>query len=178
MRRRGCLFGCSGLILAVIIVCGLLYFVGLPRFQDRVRDDLSRELSTQVARQIDGQLAGSRLQPGAYRLSLTSLQQQLNASNEDDQVSGFVVQGEGDDIVIGFEVSNQRLEYRGVPTIVDGRLRMADMTSTSGWLDTFLPPDKLGQAIDRGVNGYVENQGMSLRDVRIEGGELVFDVAD
>ncbi|HWV24628.1 MAG TPA: hypothetical protein VNZ58_10605 [Thermomicrobiales bacterium] len=161
----------------VIILCGLLYFVGLPRFQDRLRDDLGDQLSTQVSRQIDTQISGVKLQPGEYRLSLAELQQQMNANNDNDQISGFDVRGDGDEIVLRIRASGQDLEYRGVPEIVDGQLRMTDMTSTSGVLDFFLPPDKLGQAIDHGVNSYIDAQGLTLQDVRIEANDLVFDVA-
>lgn len=178
MRRRGCLFGCSGVVLVVLVICGLLYFVGLPRFQDRLRNELSDSLSTQVARQIDSQISGAKLRPGEYRLSLGMLQREMNASNDDDQISGFDIRSQGDEIVLRVGMSGQNLEYRGVPTIVDGRLHMADMTSTSGALDFFLPPDKLGQAVDKGINAYIEKQGMSLRDVRIEGSDLVFDVEE
>src|SRR5699024_11179599 len=107
----GCLFGCSGVVLIVIVICGLLYFVGLPRFQNAVRDDLGEELSTHVARQVSPQISGAKLQPGEYRVSLDELQQQLSAGNDDNEVSGIDVRREGDQIVFRIQFADQKLEY-------------------------------------------------------------------
>lgn len=178
MRRRGCLFGCSGALLVVLLVCGLAYFVGLPRFQDALRDGLSEELSTQVAKQIDTQLPrGATLTPGEYPISLPQLERRLDTESTEDQISGVKIQTDGNALVLSLSSSGQTLEYRGIPTVnSSGDLEMTDMTSSGGALDFVLPPDELGGAVEQGVNSYFDAQGASLQDVQLTESELILDV--
>ena len=177
MRRRGCLGGIVGVAGLLVVCCLLAFFVGLPRVQDGIRNELGKEFSTQIARQIDAQLpAGSQLTPGEYRLSLDELQRQFAGSG---QIDALRVTSAGNEIVLTIEASGQTIEYRGVPKVnSNGRLEMASMSSNGGPLDYFLPPDKLGDAVSLGVNNYVGAQGLILQDVRIEEEALVFDVGN
>lgn len=180
MRRRGCLWGFVGIVGTLALCCLLAYFVGLPRVQDSLRDEVSKQFSTQVARQIDAQLpSGTRLTPGEYRLSLDELQRQFATDSSGNQVDAVNIRAQGDEIVLTIEASGQKMEYRGVPEVnTNGDLEMTHMTSNGGALDYFMPPDKLGEAVALGVNNYVGAQGLSLQDVRLEGDDLVFDVVE
>lgn len=180
MRRRGCLFGCTGVIALLLLVCALSWFVALPRIQDRLRDDLSNGLSTQVASQFQSQMPdGATLSPGTYTLSLASLEQQITSQFSDQPIDDFSIRAEGSELVLSVGASGQELQYRGTPQVnSNGDLELTGMSATNSTAEFFLPADKLGDALEQGVNGYIGSQGLQLQDVRVEGDQLVFDVVE
>jgi hypothetical protein len=180
MRRRGCLFGFTGIIGLLVLCCAVGWFVALPRVQDQVRDDLSEALTTQVANQFEAQLpAGVDLEPGQYTISLSSLEDQVAGQMTDQTFDAFRIYSDGQDLVLSVGSSGQTFEYRGTPGVsADGQLVMDGMSATNDVLGFVLPPDKLGDAVEGAVNRYVGAQGLRLGDVRVEGDQLVFDLAE
>lgn len=180
MRRRGCLWGLSIITGVFLLCCVLGYFVALPRVQDNVREGIANQLSTQVSRQFAAQVpSGGQAGAGEYRLSLGDIERQLQGGMAATTVDSMSIRAEGSQLVFSLGSGGQDIEYRGVPTVnADGQLEITDMTSTGGPLDYIMPPDKLGGAIERGVNGYLEAQGLRLQDLRLEGNDLVFEIAE
>lgn len=180
MRRRGCLFGISGSFILLLVCCGVLYFVGLPEFQNRVRDELADELSTRVAIQLQSQLPdGVGMEAGEYRIGLVSLEHQITSGLGQGAIENFDITSEGDRLVISMGSGGQMLEYRGTPTVnANGQLEITDMSSNGGVTDYLLPPDKLAGAVERGVNNYLAAEGLRLQDVRLEDDWLVMSVTE
>lgn len=178
MRRRGCLWGLIGVAGFLVLCCALGYFVGLPWVQNTVRDQLAEQLSTQVARQLDAQLPeGAPVGEGVYRLSLSDIEQQIAINPDASTVDAIDIRAEGDEIVLSLASSWETVEYRGTPMAgPGGEFEMTGMRSTGGRLDYLLPPDRLGAAIERGINAYLQAQGLQLQDVYLEGNDLVFDI--
>lgn len=180
MRRRGCLFSFTTIIGLLVLCCVLAWFVGLPRLQNQIRDDLANELTTQVANQLQAQLpAGVDLKPGRYSLSLASLEDEVSGQMSDQTIDAFRIYGEGRELVLSVGSGGQTFEYRGVPGVsANGDLVMDDMRSTNNFVGSVLPPDKLGDAVENAVNRYIGAQGLRLSDVRIEGDQLVFEIRE
>lgn len=180
MRRRGCLLSFTTIIGLLVLCCVLGWFVALPRVQNQVRDDLSDALTTQVANQFEAQLpAGVNLEPGQYTISLASLEDEVAGQMSDQTFDAFRIYSEGQDLVLSVGSSGQTFEYRGTPGVsASGELVMDNMSATNDVFEFVLPPDKLGDAIEGAVNRYVGAQGLRLTDVRIEGNQLVFDLAE
>jgi len=180
MRRRGCLWGVTGSFGLLLVCCLLVFFVGLPRFQDSVRDELAKELSTQVANQFEAQLpSGVTLQPGEYRVSLATIEQQLVSNTSGNSVNSVRLSGQGNEIVMSIETSGQDIEFRGVPTVnTAGDLELTDMTSNAGAVNYIIPADMIGGVLEKSVNLYLQGQGLHLQDVTVDGDDLVFSVAE
>ena len=180
MRRRGCLFGISGSFILLLVCCGLLYFVGLPEFQNRLRDELGNELSTQVANQFEGQLpSGVGLEPGEYRIGLDTLEQRITSGLGQGTVDDFSITATGGELVITLGSGGQSLEYRGTPTVnSSGELEINDMSSNGGVAYYILPPDKLAGAVELGVNNYLATEGLYLQGVQVDGDAMILQIAE
>lgn len=170
----------TGAFGALLVCCLLVFFVGLPRFQDSIRDELAKELSTQVANQFEAQLpSGVSLEPGEYRVSLATIEQQIVTNSNGNSVNSVKLSGQGNEIVMSIETSGQDIEFRGVPTVdAAGNLELADMTSNAGAVNYLIPADMIGGALEKSVNLYLQGQGLHLQDVTVDGDDLVFSVTE
>lgn len=168
------------LIVLLVLCAALAYFVGLPRLQDTVREEIAEEFSTQVARQIGAQIPeGVPVGAGEYRLSLGDIEQQIAGNADTSTVDALSLRSDGDELVLSVASNWQTIEYRGIPAVSpDGEFVLTDVQSSGGPVNYVLPPDQLGGAIELGVNNYLQAQGLQLQDVRLEGSDLVFDIVD
>lgn len=180
MRRRGCLIGVGGVFLSLVLCCGLGYFVLLPWLHDAVETEVTTLLSTEVADVIDRQVPdGADVSAGEYRVSLSSIHERVTGGTDNLQVEGFILRGEGQDIVLGFEVTDASAEYRFTPEVTsDGRLQLTNMRGEGGIVQQMLAPEALGGAIENSVNNYLDARGLVIQDVAVEGDELVLVLAD
>lgn len=175
MRRRGCLTGVIGVIVALVLCCAIGYFVALPRFHDQIEDEVAKVLSTEVADTIDQQVSGAGDVPaGEYRISISDIQRQIAGGSDNLTIEGLDVHTEGEEIVIGFDVSNASSEYRFTPAVSpEGYLDMSDMRGDGGIVEKLIGPESLGNAIETSVNNYLQANGLFLQDVTVEGDDLV-----
>jgi hypothetical protein len=180
MRRRGCLWGLTGAIGLLALCCALSYFVGLPGLRNTIRDEIAEQLSTQVAWQLDAQVPeGVAVGAGDYRLSLSDIEQQIAAGADPSTMEAIDLRGDGNDLVLSIATEWETIEYRGIPAVSpDGALEMANMRSDGGGIDFLLPPEQIGGAIERGVNSYLQAQGLQLQDVHLDGDDLVFSLVE
>jgi hypothetical protein len=154
------------LVLA-LVACGLGYFVGLPRIQDRVADDFQEGVSTVVAQSIDNAAAGS----GTYVITDEQLNAQLSDGVENSDVvaeitpDGISIQLEPD------EGGNRDVGYSAVPTVVNGKLELTNVEA-EGWMERFLPKDKLADAVEDGVNDVLADNNLDLASIDLEEGQM------
>jgi hypothetical protein len=175
--RRGCLIGSVGTLALCLVVCGLGYFVAIPRVRDTVRDGMRDALSTQVAIQIPAGVDGSA-EPGEYTITAADLQDQFVANTEDGSVQDVFVRISPSGIEIGLTASaDQEAVYSGFPLAEDGDLVMSNMTTNNEVLDFILPADDLGTAIEDAVNNYLAESGLVLDSLKLSEGELTLETS-
>lgn len=170
-RRRGCLIGVGGLAGLLLLCCVVGWFVGIPRFRDSIESDLSDSISTEVADQIGTPDIG----PGRYEISVADMQRQLASSFDAQNIEDFEISVDSSGMAIGFTSSGQTIGYTGVPTVQNGLLVMDNMAVDNSALGFFMPADRLGNAIERGVNSYFDVQGLDIESVNLGNDELIIE---
>ena len=171
MRRRGCLIGTGGFFGLLLLCCVAGYFVGVPRFRDAVGDGIAGSVSTEVA----GQIGTGQLAPGTYTLSVTDLQQQLAAQVSGQNVEDLGISVTPEGLSLSFSANGQQVGYSGVPVAQNGRFVMTDMTVDNDALAFFLPADRLGEAVESGVNDYFAAQGLAIDSLRLGVDEITLE---
>jgi hypothetical protein len=163
-----------GVFVALLVCCAAGWFLALPRFHDQIEDDLSRVLSTEVAREIDAQAPSAGVQAGEYRISMADVQDRILTGTENLTLEGLVVRSEGDQIVLGFDIQNADATYRFTPRVSpEGYLDMSDIEGDGGIVRRLLGPESVGNAIETSVNNYLQANGLYLQDVVVEGDDIV-----
>ncbi|MGN6485761.1 MAG: hypothetical protein ACTHMX_15320 [Thermomicrobiales bacterium] len=165
MRPRGC--GCFStliiLVLLLVICVGLGWFVGVPRIRDSVSDSIEHGIGTQVAQELGAVNVGS----GSHTLDLTTIADQLHGQLGNAGVEGITLRGDGTRLYLGLTSRGSEAIYSGIPTVVDGKLVMTDMTSSNNVLGFVIPPDRLGEAIETGVNSFFSQQGQQIVGIEV-----------
>jgi hypothetical protein len=151
-----------------LVACGLLYFVGLPRVQDRVADDFQEGVSTVVAQGI------ANAAPGSGTLVIT--EEQLNAQLSDDVENSDVVSQitpDGISIQLQFdENTNREVGYSAVPIAEDRKLVLTQVEARDGFMERFLPKGKLADAVEDGVNDVLADHNLELTSIDLEDGQM------
>jgi hypothetical protein len=170
LMRRGCLFGCGGVLLLCVIAVGLGYFVGLPRVQDRVADDFQEGISTVVADGIN-QGAGT----GQFVITEEQLNAKLSEDVEDSDVTSEITK---DGISINLQTDNagRDVGYSAFPEVVDGKLELTNVEA-EGFMEHFMPKDKLADAIEDGINETLAADSLVLTDITLGEGEMTLQAA-
>lgn len=175
VRRRGCLVGVGGVMLALVLCCAVGYFVALPRFHDRIEEELTTVLSTEVADVLDREAAGvGGVAAGEYRISLADLERNVEGGSDNLQVEGLTLRGEGGDIVVAFAVRDASTEFRYTPRVSpEGYLEMGNVRGDGGIVERLLAPESIGNAVENSVNSYLQANGLYLEDVTVSGDDLL-----
>ena len=172
--RRGCLWGAGGVLGLLLLCCALGWFVAIPRVRDGLRNSIADGLATNVAEQLATRVpAGERLDPGTYTISVAAIEDEIAQGLNQPSIEGVRITTAGDELAVVVESGGQAVSYRGRPLAQDGRLVMADMRTTSDLAGFFVPPDSLGDAIELGVNRYLETQGLRIDAIELAGEEIV-----
>lgn len=178
MRPRGCLLSIGVLAVLALLCCVVGWFVGLPRLQDSIADDISEELSTQVADLVDSS-GLPQGQPGTYTISMADLERRMDTSGNTDNVDNITLSANNGTLELSFGSQGQSFDYTGVPVAQDGRFELTDVsTSGGGFLERFFPADKLADAVEGGINRYFEAQGLRIVNVTAQNGDLVIEAED
>lgn len=173
MNRRGCLIAVGSIVGLLLLCCLLFWFVGIPRFQDQIVDQVSETLSTEIANQVD--TAPGTLDAGTYSISLADLERQVNAQlSTDNSTSDFVITTEGDEVKVGFSTNGQELVYTGRPVVENGRIELEDMQVDNDVMGFLLPADKVGRLIENGLNDYLAARGLQAESIVLGDGEITF----
>jgi hypothetical protein len=156
------------------------YFVALPRFHQQIEDEVARVLSTEVAQRIDAQVpSAGNVTAGEYRISLDDIQRQISGGSQNLQVEGIEIRADGQDLVIGFAVSDASTEFRFTPDVSpEGYLQMTNMRGDGGIVERLLAPESIGNAIETSVNNYLQANGLFLEDVNLSGNDVVLDLGE
>jgi hypothetical protein len=167
----------AGVILGLLLLCCVLaWFVGVPRLRDQMADDLGNVLSTEVADQLTAGTGGG-LEPGTYTLSVAEMRQELEQNVDTSGTEDFDISVDSQGMAISFTSGNQEFGYTGMPVARDGRLVMDNMEVTNDFLGWVMPADRLGEAIEDGINAYFVEQGLRIDAVELGQDELVFTVS-
>lgn len=170
MRARGCLISTGVFVVLIFVCCLLLFFVGVPRFQDSLKKEMAHALSTEVSVQVPQ----DRIDAGTYTISLAELQNKLSSSVNSNGVNGITLTSSGQQLVLAIETSgNNKVSYTGTPTVQNGRLVMTDMKTNNSTLGFFMPASKLGGAIENGVNAFFEANGLKMTSLAVQGDKIV-----
>lgn len=170
-RRRGCLIAVGSLAGLLLLCCVIGWFVGIPRFRDSIEGGLSDSISTEVADQIGTPDIG----PGRYEISVADMQRQLASTFDAQNIEDFEISVDSGGMAIGFTSGGQTIGYTGVPTVQNGALVMDNMAVDNSALGFFMPADRLGNAIERGVNTYFDAQGLDIESLDLGNDELIVE---
>lgn len=171
MRRRGCLIAAGSMMGLLLLCCVVGWFVGIPRLRDSVETDLSNSISTEVADQIGLADIG----PGRYPISVADMQQQLAGTLSSQNVENFDISVNPGGMTITFMSNGQTVGYSGVPIAENGELVLDNMEVDNGVLGFFMPAERLGSAIEAGVNNYFDAQGLDIGSVELGNDEIVVE---
>jgi hypothetical protein len=170
--RRGCLYGCGGLLILCVVALGLGYFIGLPRVQDAIADDIGDGISTVVSDGIVG------LNPSSGEFVIT--EQQLNEKLTSDVNNADVTtQIDPSGVAIEFSYRDDNsdpIRYSAVPSVDDNGhfvLNEVQTTNGNGLIERFLPKDKLADSIENGVNGALDAENLKLSNIDLQDGQIV-----
>ncbi len=173
MNRRGCLIAVGVIAGLLLLCCILFWFVGIPRFQDQIVNEVSDGLSTEIANQVD--TAPGTLDPGTYTISLSDLEQQVNAQlATDNSTSDFVMTTEGDLVKVGFSANGQDLVYTGRPVVENGEIVIQDMQVDNDVMGFLLPAGKVATLIENGLNDYLSSRGLQAESIELGDGDITF----
>jgi hypothetical protein len=152
------------------VCCLVLIFVGVPRFQNSLRNEMAHALSTEVSIQVPKDKLGG----GTYTISLADLERKLDTSVNSNGVNGVTLTSNGQQLELSFETSgNNKITYTGTPTVQNGKLVMTDMKTNNGTLGFFMPASKLGDGIENGVNAFFEANGLKITSLVVQGDKIV-----
>lgn len=176
-RRRGCLFGCGGLLMVCVIVSGIGWFFGIPRAVDALRDEVADGVSTIVADNVHSLYSRSELQQGQdVRLSFNALNVELqDASDDADNLDSLKIVGRGYDIVMSASVSGQSYDIAFTPSIgTNGHLNLIKVDEGGWWQQQTMKV--LGGGFEKSINTWLDENGLVLTDVTVESDAIILTV--
>lgn len=175
MRRRGCLIAVGSLGGLLLLCCVVGWFVGIPRLRDSIEGDLSDSISTEVSEQVSERAGAADIGPGTYPISVADMQRQLASTLSSQSIEDFDISVDSSGMSISFVSGGQAIGYTGVPTAENGELVMDNMQVDNDALGFFMPADRLGNAIEGGVNTYFDAQGLDIGSLELGNDELIVE---
>ncbi|MGB3327696.1 MAG: hypothetical protein WBA46_02015 [Thermomicrobiales bacterium] len=162
-------------MLLLVICVGLGWFVGVPRLRDGVSNSIEHGIGTEISQQF----SGASVPAGEYTLDLAAIAGQMRGQLADAGVDSLTLRGDGSTqrIYLGMTSRGSDAVYSGIPTIENGKLVMTDMTSSNNVLGFFIPPSRLGDAIETGVNSFFAQQGLQIVAVTVQADSLIVQTA-
>lgn len=155
----------------LLLCCVVGWFVGVPRLRDSIEGDLSDAISTEVAEQIGPADIG----PGRYEISVADMQRQLASTLNTQNIEDFDISVDSNGMSISFVSSGQTIGYSGVPIAENGELVMDNMTVDNDVLGFLMPADRLGNAIETGVNSYFDAQGLDIGSLELGNDRIIVE---
>jgi len=153
---------------------GLGYFVGIPRVQDAIADDIGDGVATVVA---DGITSAD---PSSGQLVIT--EDQLNAQLGNDVNNADVTtQIDPSGVAIEFSYRDDKsdpIRYSATPAVDDNGkfvLENVQTTNGNGFIEKFLPKDKLADSIEEGVNSALEARNLKISSIELQDGQVIIN---
>ena len=169
--RRGCLFGCLGLLALAIVGCLATYFIALPRVRDGLRDPFEEIIGTQVAL-VAAPTPGQTPEPGTYVLDETDINAEItNRLGDNGAFDNVGVTLSPSGWVIRMTANEQDVRYEGNVAAVNGRLDVIDATG-DGWLSSILPASDIAESFENVVNDYLASTNLNLTEAELGDGTL------
>lgn len=161
-----------GSLMGLLLLCCVVgWFVGVPRLRDSIEGDLSDAISTEVAEQIGPADIG----PGRYEISVADMQRQLASTLNTQNIEDFDISVDSNGMSISFVSSGQTIGYSGVPIAENGELVMDNMRVDNDVLGFLMPADRLGNAIETGVNSYFDSQGLDIGSLELGNDRIIVE---
>jgi hypothetical protein len=172
MQRRGWLIGIAAVFGFCVIACLATVVFGLPAFRGNVKDSIQEGVSTEVARQIPA-TPGQSAPPGDYVITAESLQQSLRENaNDSSDAENVLIRITTVGIDIGITSRGQEATYSGKPAAEDGRFVIQNFETNSRFLSFIIPADDLADAIEKAVNGYLQQNNLQVQSVELTSGAM------
>ncbi len=160
--------------LGVCVLCvGLVYFVALPRVQDELESNMEEAISTYVVPYIAG--PGVTPEAGTYVLSDEDVNREIRAGSSDFE--DLVVDINPDAIEMRIGQRGQSVTYRAGVAVEEGHLALTN-ASLDGVPNWALSADTITNAVENGVNDYLDEAGLILTEVSLGDGEMTLVTAD
>jgi len=167
------LWAVGGVLGLLLLCCALGWFVAIPRMRDGIRDELADNLATNVATQLAAQIpSGQTIEPGSYSISIASIEDEIRRNFDQASIDAVAISSSNGELILTIDSGNRSFQYRGVPTAQDGELVMTGMQGDNDAANFVLPPDKLGEAIEKGVNEYFATKNVRIDDIQLTGDDL------
>jgi len=175
-RRRGpggCVLGCVGLLLILVVTAGLGFFALLPYAREVTLDGVRDIAATEVMR--IGTLPV--LPSGELVLTEADVNRQIAANL--DQIDGITAFGnpvfsiDPSGVTLVVESFGQETSYRAGVDVEGGRLVVTDATA-DGPAGRILPPDEIADFVEDLSGDLQDNSGVTFTGVTLRDGEMVF----
>ena len=164
----GCVLGCLGLLIVLVIAGVFAWSVGRPYLRDRVGDRISSGISTQVAAIPQVTVTSSG------RLTVTDAE--INREIQDysgsiDPISDPVATIDRTGIHIKFDVYGASSEFSGLPIVQAGRIVIRDPKIT-GVAGQVVDADAIAAMVEEQLAGLMRRSGLTPSSIVLSQGSL------
>lgn len=166
-------FVMAGMFVLCVACVGLGYFVGLPRAQDAIEDEMEEAISTYVVPQIAG--VGITPTAGTYTLSAGDVNAAIQSDNPELDDLRFAITP--DQITMSFGQTGQEITYTAQVSAADGHLQVVD-PQIEGVPGFVFPEDLMTDAIENAVNLYLDDTNLVLISATMGEGTLTLVTAE
>lgn len=169
--RRGCLTAVVAVLGLCVVGCLLGWFVLLPRVQDQIAGEFEDAVATGVA----GIPAVGNVSAGTVVITDETLTESFTGNVEGSQganVENIAANITPAGIEIVFDLTDQDATYLGRVAAADGELVVREMEVDPSQIGWFVPADKMGAAIEDGVNGVLAENNLRLTSVDLGEGQM------
>ncbi|MEZ4500000.1 MAG: hypothetical protein R2839_07925 [Thermomicrobiales bacterium] len=155
-----------GLLFGLCVLCAVAgYFVALPRVQDELETSIEEAVGTHMAPKFSG-TDGS---PGTAMITEAELNAEIDSG--DPNLEDLQVRITPEFLEFRFGEQSQDLVYRTAVAAVDGQFAVVDpdLAGVPGWV---LPESSVSDGLVQGINGYLEENGLTLTSVTLGDGVM------
>jgi hypothetical protein len=177
MGLRKVLLIIAGATFACLLICAVVFVIGLRAARDSVHDDLAHAISTSVSQRIDANPRSANAM--TLTIDADELARQLAAQNGNDGPSTddiVVYLFAPDQIVIGLHVESRDITYTASLEARDGKLYVTDIDASHSAARFLLPVGKVADGIETGVNDALFAANLELQSLEITQGQLILEV--
>lgn len=175
-RRRGCLFGCGGWLIACVALGFIGWFIVVPRISDSLSDSIADGVATMIAQDINPLHSPTELQQGAdVRFPFGTMNRSLQNENQDGSVDSFLISAEGRHISIELEVADNVFDISFEPRVTsEGRFEL-HAVDDGGWVQRQFM-GVLGDGFEKGINSWLDRNDLRLVDITMDGDGIILSV--
>lgn len=171
--RRGCTFGCGGLLILCVALGFIGWFVVIPGLGDALEDGVSDGIATMIADEILPFHSRNELQAGTdVRFSFATINNEMQRQDQDATIR---ITSSGNEVVIEADYNGQTFDISFLPSVSsNGRLEL-EPVDDGGWLQSQFT-GILSGGFEKAVNEWLDRNDIILTDVTTDGDALVLSV--